>query len=216
MSELRMRRNARINQRKTVRHLCCCALLTCALALSGCAQQQQKVITGPISVPGTSTTEAMEIAEDVLAKMHFAVEKADVPSGYIRTRPLPGAQFFEFWRSDNVGSENAVLSNLHTIRRTVELDISRQDGQLRIGCDVRVQRLSLPERELGSSARAYGMYTRSNPKLQKLRFDAAQIAGTEWIDLDRDTELAAEILKRIERRIARLASNEPKVTESRT
>jgi len=192
------------------------ALMICALALAGCAQQQHKAITGPISAPDVGAAEAMEIAEDVLAKMHFAIEKIDVPTGYMKTRPLAGAQFFEFWRSDNVGSENSLQANLHTIRRTAELNITRQDGQLKIDCDVRVQRLSLPERELGSNARAYGMYTRSGTTLQKLRFDAIQIKGIDWIDLNRDTELAAEILKRIDKRIARRASDESQVTENRT
>lgn len=148
--------------------------------------------------------------------MHFAIEKADVSAGYIRTRPLAGAQFFEFWRSDNVGPENSLQANLHSIRRTVELNINRQDGQLRIACDVRVQRLSLPERELGSSTRAYGMYTRSSPTLQKLKFDPDQVRDIAWIDLDEDTELAGEILQRIQQRIAGRASDESQSAENRT
>ena len=211
-----MQGNLETSEHRTVGHLFSCALVICALVAAGCGQQQKKAITGPMLVPDIGNAESMDIAEDVLAKMHFAIEKADVPSGYIRTRPLAGAQFFEFWRSDNVGSENSLQANLHTIRRTAELNISRQDGQLQIGCDVRVQRLSLPERELGSNARAYGMYTRSSPTLQKLRFDAAQVKGMAWIDLGSDTELAAEILRRIERRIARRASGESRATENRT
>ena len=195
---------------------CLFAFLTCALVLAGCAQQRQTVTTGPISVPDIGRAETMELAEDVLARMHFTIEKADVPTGLIRTRPLAGAQFFEFWRSDNVGSENSLQANLHTIRRTVELNVKRQDSQLQIDCDVRVQRLSLPEREVGSSARAYGMHTRSSPTLQKLSFDDGQVKGTAWIDLDDDAELATEILRRVEKRIALRASNESEVTESRT
>jgi len=182
----------------------------------GCAQQQQAAIIRPISVPHIGTAEAMEIAEDVLAKMHFEIEKADVPGGYMRTGPLPGAQFFEFWRSDNVGSKNALQANLHTIRRTVELNMTRREGQLEIDCDVRVQRLSLPERDVSSSARVYGMFTRSTPSLQKMRFDTAQEKEIAWIDLDNDARLAAEILKRIEKRLASRASGEPPVTESRS
>ena len=211
-----MQGNTDIRQRKTPSHLRCCALVACALALAGCAHKQQKAIAGPTSAPDIGAAEAMELAEDVLARMHFEIEKTDLESGYMRTRPLAGAQFFEFWRSDNVGSENSLQANLHTIRRTVELNISKQNGQLQIGCDVRVQRLSLPERELGSNARAYGMYTRSSPTLQKLRFDAAQVKGIAWIDLDKDTELAAEILKRINERITRRASDESQATENRT
>lgn len=202
--------------------MCTCALMpyaliACALVLAGCGRQQQRAITSPISVPDIGKAQTMEIAEDVLARMHFDIEKFDIPSGSIRTNPLPGAQFFEFWRSDNVGSKNALAANLHTIRRTVALDISQLGGQLQIDCNVRVQRLSLPERDVsGSSARAYGMYTRSTPSLQKMRFDTWQEKEIAWIDLEKDTRLAAEILKRIEKRVASREDDEPQVTESRT
>ena len=190
--------------------------MTVTLAFAGCAQQQQKVITGTAPVSDVNVAEAMDVAEDVLAKMHFDIEKTEPATGYIRTRPLSGAQFFEFWRSDNVGSENALLANLHTIRRTVELNVTRREGRLEIDCDVRVQRLSVPERELGSNALAYGMYTRSSPTLQKLRFDPIQVGSIEWIDLDEDEKLAAEIVKRITERISFRANDEPQATESRT
>jgi len=216
MSGQNMQTNARIERHKTTSNLCSYALIACALVFAGCAQQQHRAITGPVSVPDIGKAEIMEVAEDVLAGMHFTIEKADLASGFIRTRPLPGAQFFEFWRSDNVGGKNSLQANLHTIRRTVELDISRHGDQLQIDCDVRVQRLSLPERDVSSSAQAYGMFTRSSPSLQKMRFDAEQLQAMAWIDLENDTALAAEILKRIEKQLASRAGTEPQVTESRT
>ncbi len=178
--------------------------------LAGCAERQ-KIATEPILTPVVDKTKAMEIAEDVLADMHFAIEKADPQSGYIRTRPLAGAQFFEIWRSDNVGAKNWLLGNLHSIRRTVEIDINQQfgpeltaeeqAGELHISCDVQIQKLSLPERQITSSARAYAMFSRSSPALQTLRINPEQEKGMAWIDLDKDTELENEILKRIEKRI---------------
>lgn len=213
---MRMHKNEETKRLTSTGPLCVCVLAACALAMAGCARQQQKEIARPISVPDIGTSDTMEVAEDVLARMHFEIEKADIPSGYIRTAPLPGAQFFEFWRSDNVGSENSHLANLHTIRRTVELNVSDDNGLLRINCDVRVQRLSLPEREVSSSARMYGMHTRSSPTLQKLSFDFGQTRDAAWIDLDNDTKLAAEILRRIAERIDRLASEQPETSEKRT
>jgi hypothetical protein len=211
-----MQKSKRTQEHKRTGNLCTHALIACALVSAGCAQQQRRAITAPVSVPDIGKAETMEVAEDVLAGMHFAIEKADVASGLIRTRPLPGAQFFEFWRSDNVGGKNSLQANLQTIRRTVELDISQHGDQLQIDCDVRVQRLSLPERDVSSSARAYGMFTRSSPSLQKMSFDTWQEKEIAWIDLGKDTRLAAEILKRIEKRLASRVSGEPPVTESRT
>jgi hypothetical protein len=171
------------------------------LLLSGCAEQQQYGAVEPICVENIAKSQATDVVEDVLAKMHFTIEKSDAESGFIRTRPLAGGQFFEFWRSDNVGSDNQLQSNLQSVRRIAELNIREQDDGLFISCDVQVHRLSLPEREVSSSARAYGMFSESTPSLQKLSLSPEQKAGFAWIDLGRDDLLAAEILKRIEEQI---------------
>ncbi len=171
--------------------------LILGLLLAGCTEQQQYGAVKPICVENINKLQAMETAEDVLAKMHFTIEKADTKGGFIRTRPLTGAQFFEFWRSDNVGAGNWLESNLHSIRRVVELNMSEQDEGLCINCDVQIYRLSLPERHVSSSARAYDMFSRSSPALQKIKLNPKQKEGMAWIDLGKDTQLAAEILKRI-------------------
>lgn len=188
-------------EQKYTSTVCTCALMMCALVLAGCAEQQQNGAVKPICVENIDKLQAMEIAEDILAKMHFIIEKADAERGFIKTRPLGGAQFFEFWRSDNIGADNWLESNLHSIRRVVELKMSQQEKGLCINCDVWTYRLSLPERHVSSSARAYEMFSESNPALQNLRFYPEQKAGMAWIDLGKDRQLAAEILKRIEQQI---------------
>ncbi|MFQ6034300.1 MAG: hypothetical protein ACE5NM_00430, partial [Sedimentisphaerales bacterium] len=128
--------------------------LVLSLFPAGCAEQQRYETIEQICVPGVDKAEAMQIAEDVLAEMHFTIEKADLKTGIIRTRPLPGAQFFEFWRSDNVGVFNAAEANLHSIRRIAQIcirqktedrrrktDVCPQSCALCISCDVQVQRL---------------------------------------------------------------------------
>lgn len=233
-------KSIRAQRHKDTKTLCIYALITCALILAGCAEQQQygavkpifadpapklaparnqetrndRSLTKGILVRGDKL-EAMEIVEDVLAKMSFTIEKADADPatpgidtrrwrGYIRTRPLAGAQFFEFWRSDNVGADNWLESNLHSIRRVVELTMSEQEegppqsgNRLCINCDVQKYRLSLPEHHVSSSARAYEMFSESSSALQNLRLNPEQKAGMAWIDLGKDRQLAAEILKRI-------------------
>ncbi len=214
------------------------------LLLTSCAEQQQCGVVKPIYVDPApklaparnqetrndrsltkgilvrgDKLQAMETAEDVLAKMHFTIEKADTDPatlgidtphwrGFIRTRPLSGAQLFEFWRSDNVGADNWLESNLHSIRRVVELTISEQEegppqngNRLCINCEVQKYRLSMPEHQVSSSARAYKMFSESNSAFQNLRLNPEQKAGMAWIDLGKDKQLAAEILKRIEEQI---------------
>jgi len=169
--------------------------------LAGCANQQQFKALEQICVPDTGKTEAMQIAEDVLGQMHFAIDKADADQGLIRTRPLPGAQFFELWRIDNVGAFNSAEANLHSIRRIVELDISQQGEKLCVGCNVNVQRMFLPEQQVTSTARAYELFSRSTQAIQTLKLHPEQKKGVAWVDLGKDTKLATKILKRIEKQI---------------
>ena len=199
-------------------------LMMCVLMAAGCTQQNStplkvKVQGSALYVEqdqGIGTTDLMEVAEDVLARMYFRIDKADIDSGLIRTRPLPGAQFFEFWRSDNAGADNNLAANLHTIRRIVTLDISQQGQELRIDCNVQAQRLSLPERQVSSSSRVYGMFSQSNASLQKLKLNPEQKEEMAWIDLGSDKRLEAEILKRIEAGIVRLSNHQSQMTENQT
>lgn len=169
----------------------------CVLLLAGCANQQHSnVAAEPLCITGLEKPVVVKAAENVLGEMRFAIEKADTNSGLIRTRPLSGAQFFEFWRSDNVGSFNSAEANLHSIRRTVELNITPHGEKLCLVCDVKIERLSLPEQQT-SSGRAYQMFSRSDSSLQKLTLNPQQKAGMAWVDLGKDSHLAAKILKRI-------------------
>jgi hypothetical protein len=155
-----------------------------------------------ICVPDANQTAVMEAAQNTLGEMLFVIDKADARHGYIRTQPLSGAQSFEFWRSDNTGSFNWAEANLHSVRRTAELNLSQEDDKLYIGCEVRVQRLSLPEREVSSTARAYMMFSKSTSRMQSLELGPGQRKQAAWIDLGEDDKLAGRILERIEKKLA--------------
>ena len=184
--------------------------VVCGLLLAGCAEQQQYPAAKPIRVENTDKLRVMEAAEDVLVKMHFTIEKANPENGFIRTKPLQGAQFFEFWRSDNVGADNWLASNLHSIRRIVELNINEQDKDLYVDCDVKIYRLSLPEREI-RSVHVYDLFSTSCPTLQKIQLHPEQKADMAWIDLGKDGQLATEILKRIEQQIVSVQTASNKI-----
>jgi hypothetical protein len=176
-------------------------LMTCALILTGCARPQYNKTIGQICLPDTQKPQAMQIGEDVLGRMQFTIDKSDTDEGIIRTKPLPAAQSFEFWRSDNVGSFNSTEANLHSIRRTAELAISRKAGQLCINCNVKVQRLSLPERQVMGTGRSYEMFTRSTQSIQVLELHPEQKKDMAWVDLGSDKQLATDILKRIDKQL---------------
>jgi len=191
----------RAQGRRYTRSLCTYALIICALTLAGCAEQQQYTAAEPLLIENIDKPRAMEIAEDVLVKMHFTINKANIETGFISTKPLSGAKLFEFWRSDTVGADNWLVSNLHSIRRIVELEIHEQEKDLYINCEVQVYRLSLPERNIRSSAHPYDLFSASGPALQNIQITPEQKEDMAWIDLGKDTQLEAEILKRIEQKI---------------
>ena len=172
------------------------------LFFGGCAKEQQFEAIDEICLPGVNRAAAMEAAEEVLGEMHFTLEKSDAESGYIRSRPLPGAQAFEFWRKDNVGDYNRAQANLHSIRRTVELEISQQERELCIGCDVKVDRLNMPEYEVTSSTQAYRIFSKSSRLRQQLDANAAQEACMSWVKLGEDRRLSTEILKQLKEKLS--------------
>jgi hypothetical protein len=169
---------------------------------------------------GVTPAEVVQAAEYVLTRMHFAIEKLDAEQGLVKTRPLRGAQFFEFWRSDNANSYGCEEAGLQSIRRTVELRVRNaavdrrpeaggayrlQPGAsslLCIECVVLVQRLNLPENEVAGTSEAYQVHSRSTATLQRIEVSPQQRRAMTWIDLGADRDLAARVLDRIAKRLA--------------
>ncbi len=171
------------------------------LIFTGCAEPEKFEAVEQICAADLTMAEAMAAAEDVLGRMYFVIDKSDAEAGIIRTRPLAGGQFFEFWRKDNVGSFNNSEANLHTIRRTARLDISQQASLLCIACRVRTERLSLPARRLVSSTQAHEMFSKSSPTMQRFKLHQEQREVMGWIDLGADARLETEILNRLKNKL---------------
>lgn len=153
---------------------------------------------------GVTTAEVVRAAERVLTRMHFAIEKLDAEQGLVKTRPLRGAQFFEFWRSDNASSNDCEEANLQSVRRTVELWVKPQEGGVagpRIECRVSVQRLDLPENEVAGASEGYQVRSRSTAALERIQISPQQRRTMTWIDLGEDRDLAARVLDRIAKRL---------------
>ena len=190
----------------------CVYLITVVVlfGLAGCGNENQVAVNGPICLQTADKGRIMEIAEDVLMRMNFVIEKYDAETGFIKTRPLRGGQIFEFWRRDNADAAAAAEANLHSIRRTVQLNISESGHQLCAKCDVGIQRLSLPEKEIFGTARLVGTFTGSNKRRssskirQRLTLNPEREAGMAWIDLGSDAALERKILTLIEKKFKKL------------
>jgi hypothetical protein len=177
-------------------------LLACSLLfwLAGCTENKYTKTIEQLCSPAANKTTAMTTAEQVLAGMHFGIEKFDVDAGYIRTAPLSGSQSFEFWRSDSVGSFNQSEADLHSIRRAVEINISEQAGQLCINCKATTQRLSLPQSQ-NAAGQNQPVMSPDQKSVQKFKLGHEQKSNLTWTDLGRDNQLETEILKRIEKNL---------------
>jgi hypothetical protein len=191
-------------------------LVTGVLLTAGCGGQNAAPAQ-MLCEDGITVAAVMAAADDVLSQMQFPIEKLDPQHGIIRTRPLRAGQIFEFWRSDNIGPFNTAEANLQTIRRSVELRVKKQATDrgpeavgasgpqaaagLCIECDVSVQRLSLPGNEIASVSQAYRIHSRSEPTVQRLAVTPQQEQAMAWVDLGRDPQLAAEILRRVAQRL---------------
>jgi hypothetical protein len=168
--------------------------------LAGCGANKYVKTTDRLCVTTATKTEAGTTVEKVLSEMRFKIEKSDIEAGLIRTHPLPGAQSFEFWRSDSIGAANNAEADLQSIRRTVEINITPQEQQVCINCKATTQRLSMPQ-GVSSEEQGYGSLVDTRRSVQKLPSAGQQKANFKWIDLGRDSQLETEIIKRIESRL---------------
>lgn len=182
-------------------------ILVCGLIVlaAGCAQQEQFTAVEKICVSGADKAEVMQTTEAVLSKMLFTVSKFDVESGVIRTRPLSSAQFFEFWRKDTVGEFNQAEANLHSVRRTIDLNVSRQNSQICVECNAMVERLSLSDHEdTRGRTQKYDKFSGQRISTRSLRLDSEE---KSWLDMGRDARLETEILKQIKDRLTTKDTN---------
>ncbi|MBW8000999.1 MAG: hypothetical protein FVQ80_03135 [Planctomycetes bacterium] len=188
-------------------------VITCMVGLAAMGCEKHMRAEAEMLKPGPDTVSqiclgsidkaaAMDTAEDVVVRLNFPVHKLDVETGYLLTKPLRAGQGFEFWRKDNVGKFNKTEANLHSIRRTVEINITEESGQLCINCNVNVQRLSLSDyRETVRTAK-YDRYSEGEVDfgMQKLELSAEY---QTWIDLGNDDRLTTVILKKIEEQLTK-------------
>ena len=176
------------------------AVLLAVVVLSGCSQPVDTTSTKPVCADSLDKMITMDIAQQILLEMNFVIEKYDTEKGVIITRPLRGSQFFEFWRNDNAGADSYSQANLHSLMRTVYVDVTEKFGMACLTCQVGVKRLSIPERPIDRLSRTSSVFTGGNSSMQRLELKG----DFDWIDMPDDKALAAKILQLTGDRIAKL------------
>jgi hypothetical protein len=174
-------------------------IMSVLAAWAGGCSRVKMMQAQPVCIEAASQDKLMRACEKMLVSMQFQIEKYDEESGVIRTRPLRGKQFFEFWRSDNASGFDAAESNLQSLQRTAELTFETQASRVCVTCVVDTRRLSLPEEPIQSYYQAAGIYTGSGASKQRLEVKGDRLEEMRWIDLGRDEALEQKMLTKIQR-----------------
>ena len=178
-------------------------VLAVVVLISGCGQRSRTESPPPLCMAGGEVEAVMKDCEKVLGEMDFRIAKFDLQLGVIRSKPLEGGQFFELWRKDNADRYEKGLSNLHSVRREVQLTIGRSDGGgVCVDCQVMLSRFSIPEKQLGNTGKAYNMISENPDDRAGFIIEQQQREEAEWIQLRRDAALEVKILERIEKKIS--------------
>ncbi len=176
-------------------------LLTAGIFIAGC-QQPVQIQDKPLCLAQNDKQKAFDACQNILKDMNFTIEKFDIGNGYISTRPLSGGEFLEFWRKDNATVSDTMRSSLHSIRRTVELQLTETTGTICIDCTVSVQRLSMPTRGVATYSELPSMFSKSSASRQRLNVRKSMEKQMTWIPLDDDEQLAAKIKQNIRSQMA--------------
>lgn len=184
------------------------------MIIQGCQEPlstplKEPLITQPESQ--TSDSSALEVHADMeiiwenckseLKRRGFDLDLLDLRSGIIQTFPRVSKQWFEFWSNDVVTSPALDESSLHTIRRTVTMQVlPGDDSRHQVRCQVTVQRLSVAPTVVSGAVRTQDVFAGTsthspmwNDTRKKDKFKQ------EWITLGRDPDLEKDLLKAVSR-----------------
>ncbi|MGE3182795.1 MAG: hypothetical protein AB7N71_14285 [Phycisphaerae bacterium] len=201
---------------------------------SGC--QAPGPITGPTEVKVwiDDREEFIEDTLSILRREFFDPASVDRGKGIVITRPETSRQWFEFWRKDPVDRYQTWESSLHTIRRTVRVDVeptrqtasslqvasglaldnptarkrlNQQPETYRLQVTVDKTRYSAPDRQVTTSSGALGIYSERLPTTEGLRQSRAE--NERWVPMGRDQILEEYLLNKLLTNSAQVRDHEP-------
>jgi len=136
----------------------------------------------------------------LLRERDFPPAQVGRADGIVVAGPSTGQQWFEFWRRDSLGGYQLFESSIHTIRRTVTVQMDPTDA-VRLGAEYRLsvrvdkERHSAPERQVTTASGALAIYSERLPTAEGLL--AAKTEGEHWVPLGRDLPFELYLLDKI-------------------
>jgi len=156
----------------------------------------------PVSVaePSEDADQLWEAVQETLRRGRFQIDRVDRPAGIVTTLPEASQHFFEFWRHDVDTQRDAWEATLNSMRRWVEVSLTREgDGPwTQLAVVVHKERLTSPDRQFNSSGAAYQYFGESLPSTT----GKAQVGAKDdrWLDCGRDPAMEDYLLRAILRR----------------
>lgn len=160
----------------------------------------------------------LEDAVFTLRREFFKPTAVDRGNGVIITEPEVSRQWFEFWRKDPVDRYQTAESSLHTIRRTVRVEVEPtgpvtprsglaldtpkamsfakdQADEYRLQVTVDKTRYAAPARQVTTTSGALGIYSERLPTTEGIRQSRAE--SEQWVPLGRDALLEDYLIKKL-------------------
>ncbi len=175
----------------------CAALAGCQAPGARDANEQTRLLR--IADYDRYVDNAMTLLREIDAPPAYA----NRATGEIVSHPTTSGQWFEFWRQDARGGYQVLESSLHTVRRTIHINITpADDGETTgagevysVAVEVDKERLNAPERQITTTSGALSLYSPRVPTVEGTRGSR----GLQWVALGRDPVLEAYLLKRLSR-----------------
>ena len=178
-------------------------VLVFGAGLTGCAEKRAEQ-WDPVRAAGEASFEDVwQACLDSFEDRGLEIERQDRRFGIIQSKAVVGKQFFEFWRHDTANSDDLLLSSLHTVRRTVSINISKQGAaQFQVNVEVHAERAHIAGEHLDCAVEAFELLDRQGMPASASRRDYIHPRKEPvWVDLGREETLEKAIMQDIAQRL---------------
>jgi len=172
-------------------------LLVMAAMLAGCARAPEARFPNPMPLPSSDGATVEKVAQRVLLEMHFDIVYPASKPGRIDTEHLTGANWFEFWRDDTVGSFQRLEASLHTTRRAVHVQVSPAPTGCQVSVKVDKERLNASGLSPSDISEVYDIFNPGKTSLAR-QDEFKESERHTWLPEGRDDALEQMLLERIQ------------------
>jgi hypothetical protein len=158
----------------------------------------------PVVASATSTDfdKLWAACDKTVRAYQFEIDRADLRSGVLTSKPLVSSQMFEFWRRDVGDLRETMDSTTQTMRRTIHFEVVRgEDGTFAAEPKVLVEKFALPERRVTTVSEFRDVFIPVG-KVATVQTATGQTLPNEyWYSVGRDEALERELAKSVQDRL---------------